>query len=115
MSSGTDDQPGDDRRRAGNGLGEVHDAVQAIERGLQHLPAHEIAVLAGGDRVGRLVERRVVLGVLDGTGSVAADVRWRRRRRTGRRRNRHRADHRQHANLRRFVMAQSYQAAVRVR
>ncbi len=54
---GSFDERGDHRGGAGDGLGEVHDPVAVGERRLDRLPAHEIAVLAGGDRVGRLVER----------------------------------------------------------
>ena len=62
---GSLDQRGDHGGGAGDGLREVHDPVAVGERRLDRLPAHEIAVLAGGDRVGRLVERAVTRGVLD--------------------------------------------------
>ena len=46
------DQRRDHGWRAGDGLREVHDSVPVGERRLDHLPAHEIAVLAGGIGLG---------------------------------------------------------------
>ena len=71
---GSVDEGGDESRRARHRRREVHDPVAQGERRLDHLPTDELLVLARGQRVGDVVERRITDGELwgvDGGGAAA--------------------------------------------